>query len=79
MEAKEVLENVVSDDARAQKLLAGATLLISGIAGLKSNTKTAILKTLAGGFLVYKGLEGLDWNEVIKNLESTQKNNPLLS
>jgi len=80
MEAQKVLEKVVGeDDARAQKLIAGATLLIAGIVSMKENPKTAILKTLAGGFLIYKGVEGLDWKEVLHNLESTQKDNPLIA
>jgi hypothetical protein len=79
MEAQNVLEKVVgTDDGRAQKLVAGATLLIAGIIGMKENPKTAILKTLAGGFLVYKGIEGLDWNDVLNKLEASQKNNPLI-
>lgn len=79
MEAQKVLEKAVgNDDGRTQKLVAGATLLIAGIIGYKENPKTALLKTLAGGFLIYKGVEGLDWKDVLHSLEASQKDNPLI-
>ena len=48
----------VGKTGRVQSLVAGASLLVSSINKLKESPKMSILKSVLGGYLIYRGLTG---------------------
>ncbi len=43
---------------RAQSLITGASFLLSGINNMKHSPKLSILKSILGGYLIYRGISG---------------------
>lgn len=48
----------VGTTERAQSLITGASFLMSGINNMKRSPKISIVKSLLGGYLLYRGLTG---------------------
>lgn len=48
----------VGKTGRVQSLIAGASLLVSGIDKMKDSPKLSVLKSVLGGYLIYRGLTG---------------------
>ena len=60
MNALNILDSSVNvgKTGRIQSLVAGASLLVSGIDKMKQSPKLSILKTVLGGYLIYRGISG---------------------
>ncbi|MES2680672.1 MAG: YgaP-like transmembrane domain [Bacteroidota bacterium] len=60
MEKLNIKDTSVNMDsmARTQSLITGAGLLYSGLSQIKKPSTISIVKTLFGGYLVYRGLTG---------------------
>jgi len=60
MNALHILDSTVNvgKTGRVQSLLSGASLIFSSLGKLKSSPKMSVLKTMLGGYLIYRGLSG---------------------
>ena len=68
----------VSDLERTQSLITGTLFLLSGINNAKDRPITSVLKSLIGGYLVYRSISGhCHINQMLeRNTAKNQENYP---